>query len=261
MKRTQSLDTSRVTLARGGRMLIDGVDCSIRSGTLTGILGPNGAGKSTLLHLLAGILIPDSGTVLLGGVPLAGVGRRARARRIALVEQALPTDVAQPVRDLVLLGRTPHRSLFAADGPGDHDAADRALQAAGAAALADRMYETLSGGERQRVQLARALAQDPSLLLLDEPTNHLDIGAQLETLDLLEKLAADGMGIAAALHDINHASASCSHVIVLHRGRVAAAGATAAVLTPDLIRTVYGVDAAMVPHPRTGRPFIAFSQR
>lgn len=257
----QALAAESVTVARGGKLLLDGVSCILRPGTVTGILGPNGAGKSTLLHLLAGVLPADSGTVRLGSRPLDRIGARVRARSIALVEQSLPDDVAQPVRGVVALGRTPHRSLFAADGPGDHAAVERALAAAGARHLAERLYPTLSGGERQRVQLARALAQEPSVLLLDEPTNHLDAAAQLETLDLLQGLAAEGLAVAAALHDINHAAASCSHLLVLHDGRVAAAGPVEEILTPELIRRVYGVNATMLIHPDTGRPLAALSRR
>ncbi|MBD7994267.1 ATP-binding cassette domain-containing protein [Arthrobacter sp. Sa2CUA1] len=254
------LSADRVTVTRGGKTLVDGVSCSLRPGTVTGILGPNGAGKSTLLYLLAGVLPADSGTVLLGEHPLTRISARERARSIALVEQSLPDDVAQPVRGVVALGRTPHRSLFAADGPGDSAAVERALTAAGAQRLAERMYPTLSGGERQRVQLARALAQEPSVLLLDEPTNHLDAAAQLETLDLLQDLAAEGLAVAAALHDINHAASSCSHLIVLSAGRVAAAGPAREILTPELIRRVYGVNATLLVHPATGRPLIALSR-
>ena len=257
----QALAAEYVTVARGGKLLLDGVSCTLRPGTVTGILGPNGAGKSTLLHLLAGVLPADSGTVRLGSRSLDRIGTRVRARSIALVEQSLPDDVAQPVRGVVALGRTPHRSLFAADRPDDHAAVERALAAAGARHLAERLYPTLSGGERQRVQLARALAQEPSVLLLDEPTNHLDAAAQLETLDLLQGLAAEGVAVAAALHDINHAAASCSHLLVLHGGRIAAAGPVQEILTPELIRRVYGVSATMLIHPATGRPLVALSRR
>ena len=154
------LTAERVTVARGGKTLLDGVSCSLRPGTVTGILGPNGAGKSTLLHLLAGVLPADSGTVLLGNRLLNRISTRERARSIALVEQSLPDDVAQPVRGVVALGRTPHRSLFAADGPDDHAAVERALAAAGAHHLAERRYPTLSGGERQRVQIGRASCRE-----------------------------------------------------------------------------------------------------
>ena len=251
------LSADRVRVVRGGRVLVDGVDCTLEPGTFTGLLGPNGAGKSTLLHLLAGVLGPDGGTVRFRDRPLSQTRARARARSIALVEQSLPADTAQSVREVAALGRTPHRSLLTGDSRRDLEVVERSLAAAGVVHLAERSYSSLSGGEQQKVQLARALAQEPSVLLLDEPTNHLDISAQLETLQLLENLAADGTAVAAALHDINHAAASCSHLIVLKDGQVAASGPAESVLTPELIRAVYGVHAVMLKHPLTGRPLIA----
>ncbi|MER1996231.1 MAG: ABC transporter ATP-binding protein [Arthrobacter sp.] len=254
------LSADRVRVVRGGRVLVDGVDCTLQPGTFTGLLGPNGAGKSTLLHVLAGVLGPDGGTVRLCDRPLTQTRARERARSIALVEQSLPAETAQSVRDVASLGRTPHRSLLAGDSRRDLEVVERALAAAGVVHLSDRSYATLSGGEQQRVQLARALAQEPAVLLLDEPTNHLDASAQLETLELLQNLAAGGTAVAAALHDINHAAASCSHLIVLKDGRVVASGPTASVLTPDLIRAVYGVSAVLLKHPLTGRPLVALGR-
>ena len=254
------LSADRVRVVRGGRVLVDGVDCTLEPGTFTGLLGPNGAGKSTLLHLLAGVLGPDGGTVRLRDRPLSQTRARERARSIALVEQSLPGETCQTVREVAALGRTPHRSLLAGDSRRDLEVIERSLSAAGVVRLAERAYSTLSGGEQQRVQLARALAQEPSVLLLDEPTNHLDVSAQLETLELLENLSAGGTAVAAALHDINHAAASCSHLIVLLDGRVAAAGPVHAVLTPELIRAVYGVNAVMLEHPLTGRLLVALGR-
>lgn len=256
----RGLSAERVQIVRSGRVLVDGVDCTLEPGTFTGLLGPNGAGKSTLLHLLAGVLAPDDGTVRLRGRPLSGTRARERARSIALVEQSLPAETSLSVREAAALGRTPHRSLLAGDNRRDLEVVERSLAAAGVRWLAERSYSTLSGGEQQRVQLARALAQEPAVLLLDEPTNHLDASAQLETLELLEKLAAAGTAVAAALHDINHAAASCSHLIVLSGGKVAAAGPVDSVLTPELIRRVYCVNAVVLEHPLTGRPLIALGR-
>ncbi|MER2133997.1 MAG: ATP-binding cassette domain-containing protein [Arthrobacter sp.] len=254
------LSADRVRVVRGGRVLVDGVDCTLEQGTFTGLLGPNGAGKSTLLHLLAGVLGPDGGTVRFRDRPLSRTRAQERARSIALVEQSLPGDTAQSVREVAALGRTPHRGLLAGDSRRDLDVVERSLAASGVVHLAERAYSTLSGGEQQKVQLARALAQEPSVLLLDEPTNHLDVSAQLETLQLLENLAADGTAVAAALHDINHAAASCSHLIVLKDGHVAASGPVESVLTPELIQAVYGVQAVMLEHPLTGRPLVALGR-
>jgi iron complex transport system ATP-binding protein len=147
------------------------------------------------------------------------------------------------VRDVVLLGRTPHRARWGVDGATDLAVARRAMARTGADALAGRDFATLSGGERQRVHLARALAQEPRLLLLDEPTNHLDVGAQLAVLGLARELAAEGVTVLAALHDLNHALRYCDHVLVLDAGRVVAAGDPREVLTDRLVGDVYGVRA------------------
>ena len=250
----------------GGRWVVDGIDATPPTGHLTGLLGPNGAGKTTLLRLVAGLLDPEEGAVLVsaspdGGeptVPVHRLPRGARARRIALLEQESSSSVALSVAEVVALGRIPHRTRWGTDPSGVHAAAVlRSLESAGAAQLADRAWSTLSGGERQRVLIARALAQEPELLLLDEPTNHLDISAQLHLLTFVRDL---GITTVAALHDLNLAAAFCEHVLVLSDGRLAAAGHPCDVLTPGLLREVYGVDADVLVHPRTGRPVIAFNE-
>lgn len=247
----------------GGRWVVDGVDATPPPGSLTGLLGPNGAGKTTLLRLVAGLLEPQAGAVLVSdpdaddpapSVPVHTMARRLRARRVALLEQSSDATVPLSVREVVGLGRIPYRTLWGTDV--DAAAVDRALSAASAAHLADRAWSTLSGGERQRVHIARALAQEPSLLLLDEPTNHLDVSAQLALLGFVRGL---GVTTVAALHDLNLAAAYCEHVLVLSAGRLAAAGPPADVLTPALLREVYDVDAHVLTHPVTGRPVIAYS--
>ena len=249
----------------GGRWVVDGVDATPPAGALTGLLGPNGAGKTTLLRLVAGLLTPEAGAVLVAdpsapgpgpgpAVPVHTLPRRVRARHVALLEQSSDAAVPLSVREVVALGRIPYRTLWGTDTGGD--AVDRALEAASAAHLADRAWSTLSGGERQRVHVARALAQEPSLLLLDEPTNHLDVSAQLALLGFVRRL---GVTTVAALHDLNLAAAYCDHVLVLSNGRLAAAGPPAEVLTPALVHEVYGVAAHVLTHPVTGRPVIAFS--
>jgi iron complex transport system ATP-binding protein len=237
----------------GGRWVVDGVDATPPPGALTGLLGPNGAGKTTLLRLVAGLMDPEAGAVLLDGTPVHAVPRRERARRIALLEQESSSTVPLTVREVVALGRIPYRTLWGTDT--DEAAVDRALAAADAAHLADRSWSALSGGERQRVHIARALAQEPELLLLDEPTNHLDVSAQLALLGFVRGL---GTTTVAALHDLNLAAAYCAHVLVLSAGRLVAAGDPRDVLTADLVRAVYGVDCEVLTHPRTGRPVIAF---
>jgi iron complex transport system ATP-binding protein len=239
----------------GGRWVVDGIDATPPAGHLTGLLGPNGAGKTTLLRLIAGLLTPEKGGVLVEATPVHHLPRKGRAQRIALLEQESTSTVPLTVREVVSLGRIPYRSLWGSDP--DDAAIDRALVSARADHLADRPWSSLSGGERQRVQIARALAQEPDLLLLDEPTNHLDVSAQLSLLAFVRDL---GTTTVAALHDLNLAAAFCEHVLVLADGHLAAAGHPRDVLVPDLLREVYGVEADVLEHPRTGRPVIAFHE-
>ena len=254
-----SLDATRVTLSAGGTLIIDGIDCSVPSGAVSALIGPNGAGKSTLLRTLAAVQSPDEGTVTFDGTDLLATPRRERARIVAFVEQDAATDTAMTVTSVVGLGRLPHQSLWRDETANSAGIVADALATVGLTAFADREFATLSGGERQRVMLARALAQEPRLLLLDEPTNHLDIGAQLEVLGLLDRLAASGTTVLAALHDLGLAAQYAEHVIVLRAGRVVAAGPTVDTLTPSLIRDVYGVTATVLQNPATGRPVIALS--
>jgi iron complex transport system ATP-binding protein len=256
---SRGLDASRIDVRIDGRLIVDGVDCTVAPGTFSALIGPNGAGKSTLLRVLAAVERPERGSVEFGGDELFGLPRRQRARVVSFVEQDSSTELSLTVRDVVALGRTPHQGLFSDPSADDDAIVAMAIEAAEVGPLADRDVTTLSGGERQRVMLAKALAQQPRLLLLDEPSNHLDIAAQLSVLGLLGTLAESGVTVLAALHDLNLATAYCDHVIVLRGGHVFAAGATSAVLTPALLSEVYGVRATVLEHPTTGRPLVAFS--
>ena len=257
--------------SRGGGLVVDGVAVDIDgrtvvdatfavpSGSVVALVGPNGAGKSTLLRGLAGVQQVRTGRLHLDGTDLHALSRRDRARTVALVEQDARSEFSLTVRQAVELGRMPHRPWWGTEVPGDTDAVTDALKRADAEVFAARQIGTLSGGEAQRVHLARALAQEPRLLMLDEPTNHLDVRAQLATLGLLRDLAAGGMSVVAALHDLNLAASYCDHVVVLADGAVVAAGPTADVLVPEVIAATYGVEVDVLEHPRTGRPLIVFS--
>jgi iron complex transport system ATP-binding protein len=247
-----------LTFRRSGRLVIDDVDCTVESGTIGAVVGPNGAGKSTLLHLIAGILTADEGSMRLGADRVEGLTRRNRARRIALAAQQVDSHVDLTAAEVVLLARIPHIPVLGSPSRRDHEVAEAALRRVGAEEFAGRRFAELSGGERQRVLLARALAQEPALLLLDEPTNHLDVRAQLETLGVMRSLAAEGLTILAALHDLALAATYADTVIVLSAGRVVAAGPPATTLTPEMIAQVYGVHADVLSAP-DGRPVIGFA--
>ncbi|NDL60296.1 ABC transporter ATP-binding protein [Phytoactinopolyspora mesophila] len=238
-----------------GTVIVDGIHMHGGRGEITGLLGPNGSGKTTLLRAIARLSKPDRGVVHLGGTDLATLRRRDLARQLAVVQQHAGTDLDVTVLDVVLLGRTPYRSALQGDSEQDRALALDALQQVDMVEFATRKWATLSGGEQQRVHLARALTQQPELLVLDEPTNHLDIAHALSLLALVRHA---GLTTIAALHDLNLAAMFCDHLVVLQRGRVVASGAPHDVLTPQLLREVYDVEADIGTHPRTGRPLLTF---
>jgi iron complex transport system ATP-binding protein len=251
----RGLHADRVSRHVDGRLVLDGVVLAPEPGSTVGLLGPNGSGKSTLLRLLAGLLTPTAGVVTLDGAPLAGLPRREIARRLAVVEQQADTQIELTVLDVVRLGRVPHRRAWTPASAQDERAVHAALESTGLTDRAGQPWHTLSGGERQRVQIARALAQEPRELLLDEPTNHLDIHHQLDLLALVTALPVTTV---VALHDLNLAAMYCDQVVVLHTGRVVAAGAPGEVLTERLIADVYGVRAAVTADGPDGRPHVRF---
>jgi iron complex transport system ATP-binding protein len=216
---------------------------AIERGQCWAIVGPNGSGKTTLLRLMAGLSKPRAGQVEIDGVRLDAMSARARAQRVAFVPQQAPTDLDFCVRDIVLMGRFPHRTLGLFESADDYATADRAMEATETSCFADRRLATLSGGEAQRVHVAAALAQQTGILLLDEPTASLDLQHQLAIFGILHHRAAeDRLAVVVVTHDVNLAAQFCTHVLVLHDGHTAATGSPKEVLTPNVLRPVYGVE-------------------
>ncbi|WP_322895293.1 MULTISPECIES: ABC transporter ATP-binding protein [unclassified Yoonia] len=224
----------------GQAAILSGIGFDLAPGRMLGIVGANGAGKSTLLRMLYRFHRPMTGTVILDGRDLWQMSAREAACRIAVVLQEQPTDFALNVREIVALGRTPHRRGFASGGARDMQIVDHALDRLDLQGLAHRALGTLSGGEKQRVMVARALAQEPGLLILDEPTNHLDIRHQLEVLALVRNL---GITIVTSLHDLNLANGLCDDVLVLADGHALAFGPPAKVLTEAVVARSFRVTA------------------
>ncbi|MFD7899164.1 ABC transporter ATP-binding protein [Streptomyces sp. NPDC059743] len=239
----------------GGRLLVDRAELTAAPGETVGLVGPNGSGKTTLLRCVYGTLRPTAGHALLDGDDLHTMTAKARARRVAAVPQDGRLDFELTVREVVAMGRSPHKRFWEADTAADTALTDTALGQVGIAALADRAFPSLSGGERQRALIARALLQRPALLVLDEPTNHLDIRHQLDVLTLIR---ASGTTNLLALHDLNLAAYYCDRIHVLQHGRIVASGTPRSVLTPELLATVYGVTAEVTTHPVTGAPTIVY---
>jgi iron complex transport system ATP-binding protein len=235
------LSARDVRFAYNGSPVLAGVSCDLAPGRVTAILGVNGAGKSTLLKCLGGLLRPHRGRVLLDGVDLAARSRREAARRIAYVPQSQQAENLT-VFETVLLGRRPYMGL--APSLRDLAAVEAVLVALGLAGLAFRRLDALSGGEMQKTAIARALVQEPDVLLLDEPTASLDIKNTLEVFAIVKNaVAGQGVAAAAVLHDLSQAMRFADDFLLLAGGSVVAR-VDAAGLTPELVRTVYGVDVA-----------------
>jgi iron complex transport system ATP-binding protein len=221
---------------------LDSVTAVLRSGEVTAICGPNGAGKSTLFECLAGLLLPQRGTVVLDGAPLATLHPRERARAIGYLPQDGEVAWDLSVRNLVALGRLPH-------GDGGEAQVDAALAALDLGAFSDRPVSTLSGGERARALLARVLAGEPRWILADEPLAALDLGHQLALVAHLRKAARDGAGVVLVLHDLALAINHADRVLVLDKGRLVADATPEIALDPALIERVWGVPARWLGEP------------
>ena len=239
--RNGSIEASNVTYVIGQTTILREVSLSVSTGGLVALVGPNGAGKTTLVRVLAGLLAPTRGEVRLTGRELNRLGRRQVARRLAMLPQDTYTEFALPVREVVSMGRYAHRRFIQPWTPEDERQVVGALERVGVTGLSDRSVTTLSGGERQLVFLARALAQQPRFLLLDEPTSNLDIGHQLQLMDSLSHLAAEGVAVLAVMHDLRLAAAWFPRLVLLHEGRVVADGPTWDVVNSQSLQQAFGV--------------------
>lgn len=252
-----------ITFAYGDHEVLHGVDLALHRGDLAALLGPNGSGKTTLLKILCAILPPRGGHLCLDGRDLGARQRRETARRIAIVPQELIVPFAFTVREMVMLGRTPHVRLLVGESAHDREAVDKALKLTETDALADRYFDELSGGERQRVVIAMALAQVltdlqgfedsaglGSILLLDEPTVHLDINHQIEVLELVHTLNRErGLTVLATMHDLNLASLYFDRLVLLNDGRIVTEGTPREVLSKERVQSVFGADVLVQEHP------------
>ncbi len=221
---------------------LSSVSATIEPGQITAICGPNGAGKSTLLSIMASLLMPDRGSVALGARSLPDMPPQLRAQRIGFLPQSAEIAWDVCVRNLVALGRLPHRDR-------GELAIAAAMEAVNLTDFADRPISTLSGGEQARALLARVLAGEPDWILADEPLAALDFYHQQAVMRSLRASADAGVGVVIVLHDLATAINRADRVLVLDRGEVAADGAPEQALAAQNIARIWGVDARWIGDP------------
>ncbi|MDB8804043.1 MULTISPECIES: ABC transporter ATP-binding protein [unclassified Romboutsia] len=234
------IKTEGVKLSIGNNDILKGIDINVENKEFVGIIGPNGSGKSTLLKCIYRNLKPSSGVIMLGDEDLSTIPIKESAKKLAVLSQHNYYDFDFKVYDIVLMGRSPHKKIMERDSKEDFEIVDDALEKVGMIDFKERSFNTLSGGEQQRIILARALAQQTDCLVLDEPTNHLDIKHQLQLMSIVKGLNIE---VIAAIHDLNIALMYCDKIYVLKDGKIIAYGTPSEVMTKELIKEVYEVDA------------------
>lgn len=241
-----SIENIRYSYEKGYEIL-RGISAAFTSGKITALIGANGCGKSTLLNLIAGVMKPDSGKILLNGKSIGELKRTVVAQNIAVVHQSntVPSDMT--VEKLVAAGRTPYQRMFSSSKKEDNEAIQKALCDTDTVEYAERAVSALSGGQMQRVWLAMALAQDTDILLLDEITTYLDIHYQIEILHLIKELnRKKNITIVMVLHDINLALEFCDDVIIMKNGCITAQGEIDKAVNENILNEAFEVSSKIV---------------
>lgn len=250
-----SISTQNLAVAYEDNLVVDDLDMQIPQGKITTIIGPNGCGKSTVLKAVGRILKPKGGVIYLNGDDIAHLSTKEVAQKMAILPQSPQAPAGLTVGELVAYGRFPHQRGFGILKPEDMKIIQWALEVTKLIELETTAVDNLSGGQRQRVWIAMALAQQTDLILLDEPTTYLDLAYQLEVLELLYNLNREqDCTIVMVLHDLNLAARFADYMIAIRGGDIISHGAADEVMTVDVLKETFHIDAEIIKDPRTGRP-------
>lgn len=249
------LQTQQLYIGYGDTLIVKNLNLRIPTGKITALVGANGSGKSTILKTMARIMKPKAGAVLLDGKAIHSQSTKEVAKQLAILPQNPTAPEGLTVFELVGYGRFPHQKGFGSLTGEDREIIRWAIQVTGLEPFADQPVDQLSGGQRQRAWIAMALAQQTDILFLDEPTTYLDMAHQLEILQLLQHLnEAEKRTIVMVVHDLNHATRYAHHMVAIKAGTVVSEGSPQEVVTRDMLREVFGIEADILTDPRTGVP-------
>lgn len=235
--------------------ILKDISFDIPKGSFVGIIGPNGSGKSTILKNIYRLYKPDSGKLILDNKDLSTMKDKDCAKEIAVLAQESNSQFDFTVEQIVKMGRYPYKSVFEDYSKKDIDMVNNMLKRVGLDDYSDRSFSKLSGGEKQRTLIARALVQDTDFLILDEPTNHLDIGYQIQLMDLVKSLNITTL---SAIHDMNIASMYCDYLIVMKDGKIRKCGSVEEVITEDMLKEIFGVNAYVGVNPINNKLQVSF---
>lgn len=249
------LGTEQLNIGYADTLIVNNLNLSIPEGKITALVGSNGSGKSTILKTMARLMKPSSGAVLLDGKSIHSQPTKDVAKQLAILPQTPTAPDGLTVTELIGFGRSPHQRGFGSISAQDREVIEWAINVTGLGAFRDRAIDQLSGGQRQRAWIAMALAQQTDILFLDEPTTFLDMAHQLEVLQLLQKLnEEEGRTIVMVVHDLNHATRYAQHMVAIKSGTVVAEGTPGEVMTREVLREVFAIEADILVDPRTGVP-------
>ena len=238
-----NITAENIKMKIGDNEILKGVSIDSKNREFVGIIGPNGSGKSTLLKSIYRILKPNDGCIKLDDMDISKMSIKESAKKMAVVSQHNYYNFDFTVKEVVSMGRSPHKKNLERDNIEDFEIVKESLQKLGMSEFSNRSFSTLSGGEKQRVILARALAQKTPCLILDEPTNHLDIKYQLSLLNIVKSL---DLTVISAIHDLNIASMYCDRLFVMKDGHIVASGTPQDILTKELIKEIYEIDVEII---------------
>ena len=238
-----NITAENIKMKIGDNEILKGVSIDSKNREFVGIIGPNGSGKSTLLKSIYRILKPNDGCIKLDDMDISKMSIKESAKKMAVVSQHNYYNFDFTVKEVVAMGRSPHKKNLERDNIEDFEIVKESLQKVGMSEFSNRSFSTLSGGEQQRVILARALAQKTPCLILDEPTNHLDIKYQLSLLNIVKSL---DLTVISAIHDLNIASMYCDRLFVMKDGQIVASGTPQDILTKELIKEIYEIDVEII---------------